>query len=298
MRLRAQLGSQSSQFIVAFEEPWLFEQQLAFGFQIYRTQSDFASAIYDELRFGFEIYLRRRLIELIEGRLSYRYEIVDIFNVSAPPGSPIKSLEGKTKVSKVGMTFLRDTRDSLITATRGSRLEFITELAGGPLGGDVDYYRLEGRVAKYMPLFKFQKQVLEILGRTGVVKEYGDSPTVPFYDRYFLGGPTTLRGFEFRDVGPKDIFGEPIGGKTYAFGSIEYSADIVDPLRFALFYDVGFVNRGAYDWDPSGYNDNWGVGIRFFVMGSPLRLDYGIPLTTDRRNNKGAQFNFSFGTRF
>ena len=50
-----------------------------------------------------------------------------------------------------------------------------------------------------------------------------DSPTVPFYDRYFLGGPTTMRGFEFRDVGPKDLFGEPIGGKTYAFGSIEYS---------------------------------------------------------------------------
>ena len=107
-----------------------------------------------------------------------------------------------------------------------------------------------------------------------------------------------MRGFEFRDVGPKDRFGEPIGGKTYVFGSIEYSADIVDPLRFAIFYDAGYVNRGAYDWDPSGYNDNWGIGIRFFVMGSPLRLDYGIPLTTDRVNNRGNQFNFSFGTRF
>lgn len=298
MRLRAQLGSESSEFIVAFEEPWLFEQQLAFGFQIYRTQTDFTSSIYDELRFGFEIYFRRRLIELIEGRLSYRYEVVDIFNVSPGASLPIQALAGKTDVSKVGMTFLRDTRNSVITATRGSRLEFITELAGGPLGGDVDYYRLEGRVAKYLPIFKFQKQVIEILGRSGVVQQYDDSPTVPFYDRYFLGGPTTMRGFEFRDVGPKDRFGEPIGGKTYVFGSVEYSADIVDPLRFAIFYDVGYVNKAAYDWDPSGYNDNWGIGIRFFVMGSPLRLDYGIPLTSDPTNNKGNQFNFSFGTRF
>jgi len=298
LRLRAQLGSESSEFIIAFEEPWLFEQQLAFGFQIYRTQSDFTSSIYDELRFGFEVYMRRRVIGLIEGRLSYRYEVVDIFNVNPGVSPGIQALAGKTKVSKVGMTFLRDTRDSLITSTRGSRLEFITELTGGPLGGDVEYYRLEGRVAKYMPIFRFQKQVIEILGRTGVVQEYGDSPTVPFFDRYFLGGPTTLRGFEFREVGPKDIFGEPVGGKTYTFGSIEYSADIVDPLRFALFYDIGFVNRGAYDWDASGYNDNWGVGIRFFVMGSPLRLDYGIPLTTDRYNDEGPQFNFSFGTRF
>lgn len=298
MRLRAQLGSQSSEFIAAFEEPWLFEQQLAFGFQVYRTQTDFTSSIYDELRFGFEVYFRRRIIGLIEGRLSYRYEIVDIFNISPGASPPIQALAGETTVSRVGMTFLRDTRDSLITSTRGSRLEFITEVAGGPLGGDIDYYRLEGRVAKYLPIFQFQKQVIEILGRTGVVKEFDDSPTVPFFDRYFLGGPTTMRGFEFRDVGPKDRFGEPIGGKTYAFGSIEYSLDIVDPLRFALFYDVGFVNRGAYDWDPSGYNDNWGVGIRFFVMGSPLRLDYGIPLTSDRFNDEGAQFNFSFGTRF
>ena len=298
MRLRAQIGSQSSEFIVAFEEPWLFEQQLAFGFQIYRTQTDFTSSIYDELRFGFEVYFRRRLIGLIEGRLSYRYEIVDIFNLSPGASLPIQALAGKTKVSKVGMTFLRDTRDSLITASRGSRLEFITEVAGGPLSGDVDYYRLEGRVAKYMPVFKWQKQVIEILGRTGIVQEYSDSPTVPFYDRYFLGGPTTLRGFEFRDVGPKDRYGEPIGGKTYMFGSIEYSMDVVHPLRIAAFYDVGFVNRGAYDWDPSGYNDNWGIGVRFFVMGSPLRIDYGIPLTTDPRNNRGNQFNFSFGTRF
>ena len=161
MRLRAQLGSESSEFIIAFEEPWLFEQQLAFGFQIYRTQTDFTSSIYDELRFGFEVYFRRRLIELIEGRLSYRYEVVDIFNVSPGAGLQIQALAGKTDVSKVGMTFLRDTRNSVITATRGSRLEFITEIAGGPLGGDVDYYRLEGRVAKYFPIFQFQKQVIE-----------------------------------------------------------------------------------------------------------------------------------------
>jgi len=69
-------------------------------------------------------------------------------------------------------------------------------------------------------------------------------------------------------------------------------------VRFALFYDAGFINRGAFDFNPAQYNDNFGVGIRFFVLGSPLRLDYGIPLTTDDINNRGNQFNFSFGTRF
>jgi len=123
-------------------------------------------------------------------------------------------------------------------------------------------------------------------------------PGVPFYDRFFLGGPHDLRGFEYRDVGPKDFSGEPIGGRTYGFFSLEYSFDIVKPVRFAIFYDAGFVNEDAYDFNPAGYNDNFGFGLRLEVAGAPLSLDLGIPLTTDRFNDKGNQFNFSFGTRF
>ncbi len=60
----------------------------------------------------------------------------------------------------------------------------------------------------------------------------------------------------------------------------------------------GFVNKGSFDFNTSRVNDNWGFGMRFFLMGSPLRLDYAFPLTTDGRNDEGNQFNFSFGTKF
>ena len=70
------------------------------------------------------------------------------------------------------------------------------------------------------------------------------------------------------------------------------------PVRFAVFYDAGFVNKDAYDFNPSGYNDNFGIGLRLFVAGAPLSLDFGVPLTGDKFNKKGTQFNFSFGTRF
>ena len=110
--------------------------------------------------------------------------------------------------------------------------------------------------------------------------------------------PNDLRGFEYRTVGPKDTSNEPIGGKSYGFFSAEYSADVVSPIRFAIFYDAGFVNQGAYDFSPVQYNDNFGFGLRLFVAGAPLSLDLGIPLTGDRSNKRGNQFNFSFGTRF
>ena len=79
---------------------------------------------------------------------------------------------------------------------------------------------------------------------------------------------------------------------------MEYSFDLVKPVRAAVFYDGGFVNADAYNFSPVNYNDNFGFGLRLFVAGAPLSLDFGIPLTGDKFNKKGSQFNFSFGTRF
>jgi outer membrane protein insertion porin family len=79
---------------------------------------------------------------------------------------------------------------------------------------------------------------------------------------------------------------------------VEYTFEVVNPLRVAFFYDVGFVNSDAWDFDTSGYNDNFGFGLRLMVGGAPLSLDFGFPITDDGRNDDGMQFNFSFGTRF
>ncbi len=297
-RLRMQLGSQSSEVVMNFEEPWLFERELALGFQVFRTSSDYNSAVYEEIRTGGQVYMRKRLFEWVEGRLAYTYEVVNIDNVN-PSASPVfQELAGKQRVSKIGFEMLRDTRDKIINTTSGNRAELLTEFAGGPMGGDVDYYKLEFRGSQFLPLFTTQAQVLMLVGRAGVVQNFGDSNRVPFYDRWFLGGPYTLRGFEYRMVGPKDNFGEPLGGKSYGMLTVEYSFDIVSPIRFAIFYDAGFVNNDAYDFSPTSYNDNFGIGLGLFVAGAPLRLDLGIPITTDGVNNAGNQFNFSFGTRF
>jgi outer membrane protein insertion porin family len=298
-RLRLQLGSRSSEATLSFEEPWLFERELALGFNLYRTSSDYYSNLYSEARTGAEVYLRKRLFELVEGRLGYTYEVVEINNVDVVNAAFLKPEEGSRNVSKVTFKLLRDTRDRLFNTTRGNRAELTTEVAGGPFAGDTDYYRLEFRGAQFYPTFETLSQVVSFIGRVGVIENYGDSKFVPYFDRMFLGGPGTLRGFKFRDVGPKaGPSNDPAGGKTYAFGSIEYSIEIVDPLRFAFFYDVGFVNVDAYDFDYAGYNDNFGFGLRLMVGGAPLSLDFGIPITSDEFNGDGLQFNFSFGTRF
>lgn len=297
-RLRMQLGSQSSEVVLSFEEPWLFQKQLALGFSIFRTSSDYNSTFYSQVETGAEIYLRKRLFELVEGKLSYTYQIIEIRDVSSSASNQIRSLEGNNTVSKVGFQLLRDTRDKIINTTSGNRVEINADIAGGPIGGSDNFYRFEFRGSQFFPVFETQAQVLSLIARAGVVQNFGDSKVLPYYNAFYLGGPYTLRGYEFREVGPRDEFGEPVGGKSYGFFSAEYSVDIVSPIRFAIFYDAGFVNKGAYDFNPASYNDNFGFGLRLFVAGAPLSLDFGIPITGTVQNKKGNQFNFSFGTRF
>jgi len=257
-------------------------------------------SLYSEVRTGAEIYLRKMLIPQmnIEGKLGYRYEIVDIANVTADASSVIQSLAGNNSLSMVTFQLLRDTRDKIINTTKGTRAEFNAGVAGGLLGGKENYYSLEFRGSQFIPVFDTQTQVLALLFRGGVKQNYGKSTTVPYYDRFFLGGPYDLRGYEYRDIGPKDSTGEPIGGKTYGFFSAEYSMDIVSPIRVGVFYDAGFVNKGAYDFGPGQYSDNFGLGLHLYVAGQPLTLDFGIPLNSAQGSKKGNQFNFSFGTRY
>ena len=304
-RFRASVGTTSNQVLIAFEEPWLFEQRLAFGVEIYRTESDYNSADYNELRTGFELYLRRRLFELVEARLSYRMELVDIFDVAGTPGvddpevaDVFEEGEGEELVSKAGLTFLRDTRETLIFTRKGNRSSLKFEYAG--IGGDINYYKMEGRTAQFIPTFDAYEQSLSIIARAGSVSPFGQSDIVPFYDRFYLGGPDTLRGFDHREVGDRDDddLNESVGGNTYALVSFEYGFRIAEPLGLVVFYDWGFVNKDDFDFNMSEYADNWGVGARLMLMGSPLKLDLGIPITSPEGAGGGTQFNFSFGTRF
>ena len=311
-RFRASAGTSSNQVLIAFEEPWLFEQRLAFGLELYRTESDYNSADYNELRTGFELYLRRRLFELVEARLSYRLEWVDIFDVDGSgalfdpnvsgSGDGIADVfqlaEGKELVSKVGLTLLRDNRKTLIFTREGNRTSINNEYAG--LGGDVNYWKAEANTAHFFPTFDTMEQSLSIVARIGSITPLGNNDDVPFYDRFYLGGPETLRGFDYRDIGPRDPDDddESVGGNSYSFVSFEYMFRVAEPLGLVVFYDWGLVNDKEFDFGMSDYADNWGVGARIMLMGSPLKLDLGIPITDPTGEASGTQFNFSFGTRF
>lgn len=299
-RIRGTIGLKSNQVIISFEEPWVFNRELAYGIDLYRTDSDYYSDYYSEMRLGATNYLRKRIYEKIEARLAYKLELVDIYNVdNRIRGNVIPEQDiGNRTLSQVSLSFLRDSRDSYMTPTRGTRFELIQDLAGGPFLGQTNLYRIEARAGWWIPTFETGKQVFSIVGRTGSVQGYGGKD-VPYFERFFLGGGYNMRGFKYRKVGRLDsATEEPLGGNTFAFASAEYSVEVFNPVRFAVFYDIGFVNSDSWDWNPSDYCSDFGVGLRILMMGAPMRIDLGFPLRAGDNNDDGMQFNFSFGTVF
>jgi outer membrane protein insertion porin family len=252
--------------------------------------------------------------DFLIGSVSYNIEQVGIVDVATNAPPSIAAEEGRSLLSSVGASLAFDTRNNVTLPDRGQRTELFGELTGGPFGGDEDFYKLELKTAWY---FKglFSGHVMEIVGRVGVGDGLTGSKDIPFYDRYYLGGLYSLRGYEYREIGPRELLPgttgvyEPVGGKTYWFATAEYSIPIIERLRFAVFYDIGMVYPGAWSFspdpslDPSGgngydtgsYADNWGIGLRLNLPIGPLRLDYGFPITAPNGVDDDGQFQFGVG---
>jgi outer membrane protein insertion porin family len=157
----------------------------------------------------------------------------------------------------------------------------------------VDTISFSAQGAKYWNL-KWDS-ILSVNGEVAFVDAL--SGNVPIFERMFLGGGRTLRGFEFRDIGgPRDVAsGEVLGGQSLAFMSVEYTVPIIETVRAAVFYDAGLVNAGSWDISPDDIYSDIGIGVRLKLPISPvpLALDYAVPVSSpDKAADKGGQFNF------
>jgi outer membrane protein insertion porin family len=138
--------------------------------------------------------------------------------------------------------------------------------------------------------------IVQFQGTLQAVDSYGKPGRVPIFDRLFAGGANNLRGFRYRDVGPRDDNGEPIGGRSLAVGTAELTFPIVDRVRGAIFSDAGFVAEGVFS--AASPSLDVGIGVRLNLPIGPLRLDYGIPVVTGDAVNSGGQFQLNVGYQF
>jgi len=293
MSLRA--GSERSEFSVSLTEPWFLDQKLALGGELFYRQSSYFSDVYEQTNAGGSIFLRKPLTEKSSIKLEYRLEqiSVDVDAIGKVPGSVFAREDGDYIRSAMGINYVYDNRDSNITTRSGEKFDIGLSLAGGIFGGDVDTVNLSAQGSKYWNL-KWDT-ILSLNGELAFVDSLDGN--VPIFDRVFLGGGRTLRGFEFRDIGGvRDVpTGEVPGGQSLGFLSMEYTVPIIETVRAAVFFDTGFVNPGSWDISPQDVYSDVGLGVRIKLPISPvpLALDYAVPVSSpDNVADKGGQFNF------
>lgn len=299
VRLRLALGTESQQAEAEFIEPWFLDRPLSLGVNLFRTEYGYYSSEYDQRNTGIRLSLTKSLGPFWRGTLEYSLQNIEIFDVSADASEQIKQEEGDRIKSALTPILTYDSRkmDYRGALPSGGNLTRLSVgYAGGPLGGETDLYDLNAQTTQFIGAWG--QSVVILRGRAGVVAPTADAEEVPLFDRYFLGGPNSVRGFEYREIGPRDEDGEPLGGETMVFASAEYTFPLVPKIRGAVFYDSGMIWADAYEFD-SDLDSCYGIGLRLDIPMMPIRLDYAWVLNGDEYTERGdGRFSFWIGHSF
>jgi outer membrane protein assembly complex protein YaeT len=289
-RAEAVPGTQIQRYSVTFREPFLFDSPYSLTTSAYYYERFYNE--YTEQRVGGRLTLGRKLNEFWSVNASLRVEDVNVSNVNqfiAPPD--FRNVQGDNLLvgGRLGVT--RDTRDNFMRPTSGSLLDVSYE----QVTGDQNYPLVNVDFAKYFTVFQRAdgsgKQVLAFHSQVGWA-----GTTTPVFERFYAGGFRSLRGFEFRGVGP-EVNGYKTGGDFLFLNSLEYQI----PVRANdQIYFVGFIDSGTVEPrinNISDYRVSAGFGVRFVVpmLGPvPIALDFGFPIVKGPQDNQQI-FNFWMG---
>jgi len=296
-RFRLQYGNVRKDVTLSLTEPYFLDRRISLGGELFYREADYLSSLYTQRNYGFSLETRKAIAPYTALSLQYRLEAIELFNVAPTSSSQILLEQGQTTKSEVVAGISNDTRDNPFLTRTGHRLVFTPYIAGGFLGGSEQIIGASMEARQYFHLWK--DSILLLSGEVASVDTWGDGTRVRIFDRLFLGGSNDLRGFNFRDVSPRDINGEPLGGQSMASFTIEYTMPIIEKARFAVFYDSGFVNARPWNFDTNHVVSDAGVGLRLDLPIGPLRIDYGIPIQKNGFKDAGTgKFNFNVGYQF
>ena len=293
LSLVAEIGGTRQNFMLSFTEPWLFDIPLSLGFDVFNTDreyEDFTRAgLGGAFRLGYEFF------EHIRGNVMYKYEDVEVSDVENDAPITLKAEEGRSTTSSVTFSAVQDTLDNPLYPLRGFLNIASAEIAGTFLGGDNDFYKLRLDTGWYIPFFL--DTTFHVRGRVGVGYGIGDD-ALPVFERFFVGGISTVRGFDVRSLGP-EVEGTVIGGNKELIMNLEFIFPIVPQmkLRGLVFFDAG----NAFSEDESirfqALRLSVGAGIRWFSPMGPLTFVLGFPLDREEDEDSSA-VQFSIGTAY
>ena len=291
------LSAIRSDFNLSFTEPRILDTEILGGIDLFNRDQDFFS--FSSRRRGGGVRVGKSLTEYDWVGVNYRFEDVEVSDVN--PADETAFLKNETRVtSRISPSYVRDTRDDFLNPSKGSKHVLRFEFAGGPLGGS-DFVKTGYQFTYYYPLIG--KLVGAVHAEFNHAEDY-NGDTLPAFERYFMGGANSLRGFDIRDVGPKNATGDPIGGSSALLFNLELQYPFSKAFRGFVFYDRGNVYGTGTDLSTTTKNidvaemrHSIGLGLRFLSPFGPVGFAYGVKL--DREDGEDlTAFHFTAGSAF
>jgi outer membrane protein insertion porin family len=337
LTLSAQSGSLAQNYSLAFTEPFLFDRNVTGGFNLFRRDIRYVNQFTQQsiggvVTFGFPLAGFTRLF------MNYSYEQVQVNQISSVYTDPLvlarnpylaDSLligEGGVRViSKVVPSLVHNTVDNPITPTTGRRYSLSIDLAG--LGGNTNFYKPMVEGVWYLK--ENTRMSLGLRAQYQYIHAFSGSAELPIFEKLFLGGEYSVRGFDLRTIGPQDPnTGLVLGGNKSLLFNVEELITVAGPVRAVLFYDAGEVEPGPETDGPApftplgafygstvkpgksfnfrDFKTSTGLEIRFFmpVLNVPFRLIFAYNpqrsgvLDNTLQPQSAFQFRFAVGSTF
>ena len=291
MNLAASLGGDSTTYQLGLTDPYFLDTRWTLGFDVYQTDREWDD--FSEKSQGIALKAGHPIGEYSRFLSIYRYEEKDIYDVDPLASNDIKDEEGKSTLSSITNTYNYNTTDNRLDPSKGLAFEASWELAG--LGGTQKFskYILDAR--HFWP-WRWGT-VFSVHGQIGYVHSLNDED-VPIEERFFLGGIYTIRGFDSREVGPRDENGDYTGAEKQSYFNFEYIFPLVKEanLKGVIFFDVGNAWGDNEDFF-SSWRYSTGAGVRWNSPLGPLRLEWGYNLDPESYEDN-SRLDFTIGRFF
>ncbi len=300
LSLMAQVGGITKQYSISYFDPYFLDTRWSMSTSLYNMSNIYPGYTTNDT--GGTFQLGYWLIDRLRIYANYGYDDAYFSSIS----NAYSYLLQNGSTSAVTFGFVQDTRDNPLYTTRGSLLSGSAEYAGGPFGGTFTFLKFDASASRYFPL-PFDS-VFMINGRIG----YGFVPgngILPFTSRYFLGGINSLRGYNYRTVGPEMpallTNTDPLapttqlmyGGNKMIATTMEYVFPLIKEAKIdgVLFFDTGNAYAENQQYLAAPLQMGYGFGIRWFTPIAPFRFEWGFPLNP-RPTDQPNVFEFSIGT--
>lgn len=298
--LQGFVSGKSSYLDLSFVNPRIYDTDFGFSNNAYAIWEEWDD--FEKKTIGNTIRLFHPIGEYTSASVGYRLDRYTLFNIPESASRAYKEYEGKNLSSVLSTSVTYDSTDSRERPTSGVMARLSAEYGGGGIGGNDNFFKPIGEMQSFHTLFRNPNHIFHWRGRVGGVFENSDKP-VPVFDRFFIGGIDSIRGYDTEDLAPRDPeYDDEIGGDRMGFLNLEYIWTIHPEMGIALvpFFDIGYNIDSKQQSDPfSDLKKSVGLELRWRSPMGDLRFAYGYPLDKNvKGENPGGRFEFSMGQFF